>query len=205
MGTTFSDTFDIIHGGFLESIGYLLDSGVKVHMMYGDRDYPCNWVGGEAASLAVPYSKAAEFARAGYAPLLTPDGPKGMTRQLGNFSFTRVFQAGHEVPSYQPLAAHEIFRRATFGLDIPTGLFTTDDEFATVGPSDVWHIKGNPPVPPEPKCYILTPKTCLPEIWKKVLAETVKVKDWFVVADEDTAGGPTMGDASPKQQVLQEL
>lgn len=93
VGQTFQGTMDIIHGGFLESIGYLLDSGVKVHMMYGDRDYPCNWVGGEAASLAVPYSKAEEFAGAGYAPLVTPEGVKGMTRQFGNFSFTRVFQA----------------------------------------------------------------------------------------------------------------
>lgn len=33
----------MIHGGFLDSIGYLLDSGVKVHMMYGDRDYPCTY------------------------------------------------------------------------------------------------------------------------------------------------------------------
>lgn len=69
MGTTFSNTFDIVHGGFLEAIGSLLDAGVKVHLVHGDRDYPCNWVGGEAASLAVPYSRAAGFARAGYAPL----------------------------------------------------------------------------------------------------------------------------------------
>lgn len=61
--------------------------------MYGDRDYPCNWVGGEAASLAVPYSKAEDFAAAGYTPLVTPEGVQGMTRQFGNFSFTRVFQA----------------------------------------------------------------------------------------------------------------
>lgn len=90
---TFQGTLDIIHGGFLQSIGYLLESGVKVHMMYGDRDYPCNWVGGEAASLAVPYSRAEDFAGAGYAPLVTPEGVQGMTRQFGNFSFTRVFQA----------------------------------------------------------------------------------------------------------------
>lgn len=87
----------------------------------------------------------------------------GMTRQYGNFSFTRVFQAGHEVPSYQPEAAYEIFARATFGRDIPTGLVRTDDEFATVGPAEVWHVKGVPPVPPEPECYILAPRTCVPE------------------------------------------
>lgn len=183
MGGGFSGTHDMIHGGFLDSIAHLLESGVKVHMMYGDRDYPCNWVGGEAASLAVPYAKAPEFAAAGYVPLVTSDGVKGMTRQYGNFSFTRVFQAGHEVPSYQGQAAHDIFNRATFGLDIPTGLFVTGDEYATVGPADVWGVKGVAPTPMRPKCYILSPTTCVPEIWKKVVAGAVTVKDWFVVEE----------------------
>lgn len=147
--------------------------------------YPCNWVGGEAASLAVPYSSAAAFAAAGYVPLTTSDGTKGMTRQYGNYSFTRVFQAGHEVPAYQGQAAHEIFRRATFGLDVPTGLVVTDDEFATTGPGDVWDVKGVPPTPMTPRCYILTPKTCVPRIWERVLAGAVTVKDWFVVEEAD--------------------
>lgn len=172
--------------------------------MYGDRDYPCNWVGGEAVSLAVPYSKAAEFASAGYAPLVTAQGIKGMTRQFGNFSFTRVFQAGHEVPSYQPAAAHEIFKRATFGLDVPTGLFQTGDHFATVGPRDVWHVKAIPPVPPKPKCYILTPKTCVPDVWEKVLAGAVTVKDWFVVS-VDTDGQSELRLGDDDQNVLNEL
>lgn len=175
----------MVHGGFLDSMAHLLDAGVKVHMMYGDRDYPCNWVGGEAASLAVPYSKARAFGAAGYEPLITSDGVKGMTRQYGNFSFTRVFQAGHEVPAYQGQAAYEIFHRATFGLDVPTGLFETDDTFATAGPRDVWEIKGLPPIPQKPKCYILRPITCVPEIWDKVTKGAVTVKDWFVVEQSD--------------------
>ncbi|KAJ4423192.1 hypothetical protein N0V82_002186 [Gnomoniopsis sp. IMI 355080] len=185
----FGGTYDMVHGGFLDSIGHLLDAGVKVHMMYGDRDYPCNWVGGQAASLAVPYSKADEFAAAGYEPMITLDGIKGMTRQYGNFSFTRVFQAGHEVPAYQGQAAYEIFRRATFGLDVPTGSFVTDDKFATVGPSDVWNIKGVPPTPQEPKCYILAPMTCVPKIWDSVIQGAVTVKDWFVVQDLEANHG----------------
>lgn len=92
----FSGTSDIISTGLMDAVGYLLDGGIKVTMMYGDRDYACNWVGGEKASLAIPYSRSSEFANAGYSPLLTTDGFNGMTRQLGNFSFTRVFQAGHE-------------------------------------------------------------------------------------------------------------
>jgi hypothetical protein len=154
-------------------------------MMYGDRDFACNWVGGEKASLAVPYSRAVEFADAGYSPLVTSEGIKGMTRQLGNYSFTRVYQAGHEVPAYQPIAAYEIFMRATSNQDIPTGLLDVTEEFKTTGPKDTWHIKNIPPAMPEPKCYTLSPLTCLPEIWEKVLAGTANVKDWFVVDDDN--------------------
>ncbi|KAH8888454.1 serine carboxypeptidase [Thozetella sp. PMI_491] len=177
----FQTTFDIVHGGFLDAIAYLLDSGVKVHMMYGDRDFACNWIGGELASLAIPYSRSAQFANTGYSALLTPDGISGQTRQLGNYSFTRVFQAGHEVPSYQPAAAYEIFMRATFNRDIATGLIPVTDQLETIGPKDTWHIKNTPPEMPEPKCYVLKPESCTKDIWEKVVAGKVVTKDWFVV------------------------
>lgn len=183
---SFMGTWDLYRGGFLEAVGWLLDRGIKVHMMYGDRDYACNWVGGEAASLAVPYSRAADFAAAGYAPFLSADGEEvGRTRQLGNFSFTRVYQAGHEVPSYQPAAALEIFRRATLGLDVATGLVPVTDELATVGPRDTWHIKNRPPALPRPRCYILKPDTCTKEVWARVKTGDVTIKDWYVVEDEE--------------------
>lgn len=200
----FANTYDIIHGGFLDSIAYLLDSGVKVHMMYGDRDYACSWIGGEKASLAVPYSRAADFAETGYSPLITPDGISGMTRQLGNYSFSRVYQSGHEVPSYQPAAAYEIFIRATFNRDIPTGLIPVTDEFSTVGPRDTWFIKNIPPEMPSPKCYVLKPTTCLPEVWEKVKAGTAVIRDWFVVGENaDKVELPQPGDSN--QEIMGEL
>lgn len=115
-----------------------------------------------------------------------------------------MISQGHEVPSYQPVAAYEIFRRATFGLDVPTGLIQTDDDFATIGPKDIWFIKGVPPVAPKPKCYILTPLTCVPDIWEKALAGAVKVKDWFVVEEAAENGGQLSG-ATSEQQVIDEL
>ncbi|KAK1752302.1 serine carboxypeptidase [Echria macrotheca] len=185
----FEDANDIVLGGFIEAVAYLLDSGVRVHMMYGDRDYACNWIGGEKASLAVNYSRAADFAKAGYAPLIVPDGTTaGMTRQLGNFSFTRVFQAGHEVPAYQPVASYEIFMRAMFGRDVATGTVAVTDAYRTEGPASTWHVKNEVPVSPEPRCYVLKPETCLPGLWKSVLNGTAVVRDWFVV-DEDLEGG----------------
>ena len=50
---SFQNTADMAKGGLVEDIAYILDHGVKVTMMYGDRDYACNWIGGEAASLKV--------------------------------------------------------------------------------------------------------------------------------------------------------
>ena len=186
VATSFFVNHDIVRGGFIDAIAYLLDSGVKVHMMYGDRDYICNWMGGEAASLAVPYSRKDEFAGAGYAPLITPDGISGMTRQVGNFSFTRVFQAGHEVPAYQPAAAYEIFMRSTFHRDIATGFIPVTDDLVTVGPNDTKHIRNVPPEPPKEKCYILKPMSCAQHTWTKLLKGNVTVKDWYIVEEDES-------------------
>ncbi|KAH8900546.1 lysosomal protective protein precursor [Thozetella sp. PMI_491] len=181
----FLGNFDFARGGFVNAIGDLIDSGVKVHMMYGDRDFTCNWMGGEKVSLAVPYSKADSFSHAGYAPLLTSRGVSGMTRQHGNFSFTRVFQAGHEVPAYQPVAAYEIFRRAMFNKDIATGLLPVTDDLSTVGPHDTLFIKNAVPKKPKPRCYILKPSSCLPGVWAAVVNGTALVRDWYVIEDEE--------------------
>lgn len=102
------------------------------------------------------------------------------------------------------MAAYEIFKRATFGLDVPTGLIQTDDDFATIGPKDIWFIKGVPPVPPKPECYILSPMTCVADIWEKVIAGTVKVKDWFVVEDTDESGND-LSPVSHEKQAIDEL
>jgi uridylate kinase len=33
--------------GYLEDLAYVLDSGIKVALVYGDGDYACNWIGGK--------------------------------------------------------------------------------------------------------------------------------------------------------------
>ena len=94
----FHSTGDYARGNSLESLAYLLDSGVKVAGMYGDRDWACNWIGGERAVHAVGYSSKEQFENAGYEPIVY--GKKltvgGNVKQFGNFSFSRVYQAGHE-------------------------------------------------------------------------------------------------------------
>ena len=90
-------TGDPVRVAGIESVNFLLENGVKVAMMYGDRDYRCPWNGGEQLSLAVEWSGSARFAEAGYEFVRTNDSYNGgVVRQYGNLSFTRVFEAGHD-------------------------------------------------------------------------------------------------------------
>lgn len=176
--------------GYLNDVAYLLDSGIKVALVYGDRDYACNWIGGEEISLAVNHAEAPAFRAAGYTPLRTnATYVGGQVRQHGNFSFTRVYEAGHEVPAYQPETAYEIFHRALFNRDIATGRINTarNSSYSTHGPASTWQIKNKVPESPEPECYILSlEETCTSEQINSVVNNTAIIKDWIVVGEEDS-------------------
>ncbi|KAL2003970.1 hypothetical protein VTN02DRAFT_1266 [Thermoascus thermophilus] len=176
--------------GYLDDLAYLLDSGIKVALVYGDRDYACNWIGGEEVSLSVEYAHSEHFRSAGYADIQTNASyVGGKVRQYGNFSFSRVFEAGHEVPAYQPETAYQIFHRALFNLDIATGQVNTADEedYTSEGPSSTWDIKNEVPDSPAPTCYVLSmTATCTEEQIQSVLNGTAVVRDYIVV-DNNTA------------------
>lgn len=171
--------------GYLHDIAYLLDSGIKVALVYGDRDYACSWNGGEAVSLGVDYTRAKQFRAAGYAPLQTNSSyVGGRVRQHGNFSFSRVFESGHEVPAYQPQTAYEIFQRAMFNKDIATGQVSTidNDTYSSEGPASTWHIKNKVPESPKPVCYVLAlDATCTEDQKKSVIDGSAVIKDYVVV------------------------
>lgn len=173
--------------GYLHDLAYVLDSGVKVALVYGDRDYACPWNGGEAVSLRVPHAQAAQFRAAGYAPVHTNASyVGGLVRQHGNFSFTRVFESGHEVPAYQPQTAWEIFHRALSNKDISTGKVDTADNrtYSSEGPSSSWHVKNDVPESPAPTCYILAlTASCTDEQIESVTNGTAVVRDYVVVEE----------------------
>lgn len=70
---------------------------MRINLYHGDADYICNWFGGEAVSLAVNYTHKEQFAAADYAPFVVNGVEYGEVRQYGNFSFMRIYEAGHEV------------------------------------------------------------------------------------------------------------
>lgn len=184
----FTGTGDMGRGGMLEDIAYILNNGVKVSLLYGDRDYACNWVGGEASSLKIPWASQDDFTSAGYTPLvMSPVHSAGLTRQYGHLSFTRVYQAGHLVPSYQPEAAYEIFMRSLLGKDIATGKIKVTDDYTTEGPPDTWWMKSEVLPAPEGECYTLNPETCTEEQQKWLCDGTAIVKNWILVGREESS------------------
>ncbi|PVI04010.1 alpha/beta-hydrolase [Periconia macrospinosa] len=184
VSTSFRSIGDYVRPGWKEDLAYLLESGVKVSLVYGDRDYACNWYGGELLSQAIEYSGTDGFLNAGYAPVqVNSTYVGGQVRQYGNLSFTRVYEAGHEVPAYQPETAYKLFMRSLFNKDLATGNVSTleNPEYATSGPKSVADIKNEKVVDPGSICYILDRGQCTDDQWKTVEDGTALIKNWIVV------------------------
>lgn len=184
IATAYRGIGDYNRPGWLEDMGALLDKGKKMVLMYGDRDFACNWIGGEAASLAIPWSRQDDFAAAGYAPLRTNCTYEGgQVRQRGNLSYIRVYQAGHAVPSYQQESAYKIFNRALFDRDIATGRVDTaaEEDYHTEGPLDTFHITNEVPPQYPYYCYILDLSSCTDEQVAALRAGTALIENYIMI------------------------
>ena len=120
----FQETGDGQRGDSINQMAYLLSLGVRIALIYGDRDYLCNWLGGEAVSFSVAAQTPgyAPFYSAGYADIVVNDTyVGGAVRQFGNLSFSRIYDAGHLVPAYQPETAFTVFTRVIMGNDLSLG------------------------------------------------------------------------------------
>ena len=126
----------------------ILNNSVRVALIYGDADYICNWFGGEAVSNEIQYTHSQEFAETGYVPFVVDGTEYGEVRQYGNFSFLRVYEAGHEVPFYQPLASLEYFKRTLDNKDIATGKLDVRGNYATNGTAKATHTEPYVPLTP---------------------------------------------------------
>ncbi|KAJ4295440.1 hypothetical protein N0V90_007452 [Kalmusia sp. IMI 367209] len=129
--------------GTIEACQKLLDAGVQVMLYYGDADYNCNWLGGQGVADLI---NATGYTSAGFVNISTSDNVvHGQVRQSGLFSFLRIYESGHEVPFYQPLAALEIFQRALNQSDIETGTICVKDDlsYKTVGTPTSDYREGN--------------------------------------------------------------
>ncbi|THW29396.1 TFP11-domain-containing protein, partial [Aureobasidium pullulans] len=181
----FINTGDSVRGGQVEDIANLLRAGVRVSLMYGDADYICNWMGGEAASFAVAAalsdfpsnglssSYLSGWNQAGYADIVVNSSyVGGAVRQFGNFSFSRIYDAGHMVPYYQPETAFTVFTRIIDGTDLSTGEAINLSNFTSSGPMNATHVNAATFKQPAPTCWIRdVADTCSIDQLKHMLLE----------------------------------
>ncbi|KAK8121809.1 carboxypeptidase S1 [Apiospora sp. TS-2023a] len=100
---------------FLDTLSEVVRTGIQVLLWAGDADYICNWMGGLHVADAVAYANTTQFNAAAMEPYEVAGVPKGTVKTAGNLSFLRVFEAGHEVPYYQPEASLQVFMQVMQG------------------------------------------------------------------------------------------
>lgn len=212
----FISTGDTIRGGQLDDLAYLLSSGVRVALMYGDADWICNWLGGQAISLEVaklvraltphgpphgpprgppptsglsPYAES--FPAAGYAEIVVNSSyVGGAVRQFGNLSFSRIYDAGHLMPYYQPETAFTVFTRIIQGTEISTGDVVDLSTFGSEGPQNATHTNKTPDQP-DPTCWIRAwNNTCTSEDTEAMLAGDGVVANGIFYQDDSSVSLP---------------
>ncbi|KAK1215204.1 hypothetical protein PQX77_022200 [Marasmius sp. AFHP31] len=100
---------------FLPKLAALADEKLKILIWAGDADINCNWLGGHASVLAMDWYGKEEFAQIPFTNMTINAKPVAAVQNLDNFSFARVYEAGHLVPAFQPEAALEIFKQVVAG------------------------------------------------------------------------------------------
>lgn len=142
VGLAFANTGDDDREmGTVQATKRIYDSNVTMILYFGDADYNCNWLGGQVVAGHV---NATGYNDAGFTNISTSDGVvHGQVRQAGSFAFVRIYDSGHEVPFYQPLAALEMFERVVQGLDIETGKVNVTADYRTEGTPTSDYREGN--------------------------------------------------------------
>jgi carboxypeptidase C (cathepsin A) len=210
----FISTGDTMRGGQLDDLAYLLSGGVRVALMYGDADFICNWLGGQAISLEVaqlvrplpspgppgspghppapglnPYATA--FPAAGYADIVVNSSyVGGAVRQFGNLSFSRIYDAGHLMPYYQPETAFTVFTRIIQGTELSTGDVIDLSTFGSEGPQNATHTN-KVPAQPAPTCWVRAwNSTCTTEDTEAMLAGNGIVANGIFYQDDSSVSLP---------------
>ncbi|KAL1901648.1 hypothetical protein Cpir12675_000338 [Ceratocystis pirilliformis] len=171
----FFNSGDWAYGPIVPYLAKALNRGVNIGLMYGDRDFFCNWLGGEALSLAIAKEAggkyATEFPKTGYAPIHSnADTVGGRVRQVGRLSFSRIFNAGHHIAAYQPETVFQVFARIIKSASVSTGQFINYDTYASTGKSTA-DDKLPLPYKVSSKCYMRALKsTCSSTTIKQILS-----------------------------------
>ena len=99
----------------IPQLSSVVQSGIQVIVWAGDADWICNWVGNQYAADNVTFAGQEAFRAQSLEPYNVNGQQGGTFKVQDNFSFLRVFAAGHEVPYYTPELALQVFRQIMSG------------------------------------------------------------------------------------------
>ncbi|SPQ22939.1 3936653f-a44f-42a6-982c-4fbd3e4bf3b8 [Thermothielavioides terrestris] len=97
----------LFHGDWMQPFHRLVPKileEIPVLIYAGDADYICNWLGNQAWTEALEWPGKKAFNKAKIQDLNLAGAAKeyGKVKTSGNFTFMRIYQAGHMVPMDQP-------------------------------------------------------------------------------------------------------
>ncbi|KAJ1827417.1 hypothetical protein LPJ56_001672 [Coemansia sp. RSA 2599] len=96
---------------YVYEIPPLLEAGIRVLVYAGDADFICNWYGNKAWAQELEWSGAKGFGNETDHEWSIGGKAVGEARSHKNFSFVRVFGAGHMAPYDQPESSLDMINR----------------------------------------------------------------------------------------------
>lgn len=84
---------------------------IPVLIYAGDADFICNWLGNHAWTEALEWHGKKQFNNEPLGPFMVGAQEMGQTKSFGNFTFARVYEAGHMMPYNQPEASLDLLNR----------------------------------------------------------------------------------------------
>ncbi|KAL4433020.1 hypothetical protein ABPG74_005393 [Tetrahymena malaccensis] len=96
---------------FAQDVAFVLESGIKVLVYYGDQDFVCNYIGGLKWAENMNWSLQKDFQNAEFQDYLVEGKIAGKLKGAGKFQFLTVNKSGHMVTVDQPALALQMFNQ----------------------------------------------------------------------------------------------
>ncbi|KAI0178527.1 putative carboxypeptidase S1 [Hypoxylon sp. FL1284] len=97
---------------FMDELSAVVQAGIPVISYTGDADYVCNWLGTLRTADEVEWPGQKAFESRTLGPYTLNGVQKGTFKSADNLVFMRIFEAGHNVPFYQPEVSLQIFEQS---------------------------------------------------------------------------------------------
>jgi cathepsin A (carboxypeptidase C) len=107
---------------YIWDVPLVLENGVKVLIYHGDMDFIVNWYGGNAWTQGMQWVGQGQFVNSPLLNWTVNNDAAGTFHTYANFTFLRVYNAGHMVPHDQPAVALAMINGFMFNTFPESGL-----------------------------------------------------------------------------------